>query len=139
MYLPYPLSSYYTTIEVMKRNHGFTIIELLTVLTLTVIVTSLLITQKSSVDASLRDKDRKAALNSIYYGLKEGYYPTHQSYPSTINKKILPYTNPDTFSTVGDDIFAIHYIGKNCSDGKCQGFELKVKLEKEATYSKTAP
>lgn len=123
----------------MRRNQGFTIIELLTVLTLTLIVAALIIAQKNSVDASLRDKERKAALNSIYYGLKEGYFPKQQSYPTTISKEILPYTNPDAFTAIGDEIYTVRYIGKNCSEGKCQGFELKVKLEKEAEYRKSAP
>lgn len=121
----------------MRRNQGFTVIELLTALALSVVVITLLITQKTSIDASLRDKERKTALNSIYYGLKEGYFPQNQAYPISIDKKTLPYTNPDAFKTIGDTVYAVRYIGKDCSEGKCQSFELRVKLEKESVYKKT--
>lgn len=122
----------------MRRDQGFTIIELLFALTLTIIVGTLILVQKNDIDASHRDRQRKTAVNAIYYGLKEGYYPTKKNYPTSIDGKTLPYILPESFKTVGDDVYKVRYIGLDCKDGSCQRFELKVKLEKEAEYIKSS-
>lgn len=122
----------------MRRQNGFTIIELLVALTLTVIVGVLIVIQKNDIDASHRDDQRKTAVNALYYGLKEGYYPSAKSYPTSINAKTLPYILPESFKTIGDEVYKIRYIGLNCRDGSCQGFDIKVKLEKEAEYTKSS-
>lgn len=122
----------------MKRNTGFTIIELVTALTLVCIVGTLIIVQKNDIDTSARDKQRKTALNALYYGLTEGYYKQNKGYPVSIKAETLPYVDPALFKTVGDDTNRVRYIGRDCQDGACQGFELRVKLEKEAEYKKAS-
>ena len=122
----------------MRRDNGFTIIELLVALTLTIIVGVLIVLQKNDIDASQRDNQRKTAVNAMYYGLKEGYYPSKKSYPVAIDAKTLPYILPDSFKTVGDDAYKVRYIGLDCKDGVCANFQLKVKLEKESEYTKNS-
>lgn len=122
----------------MRKNQGFTILELLVALTLTIIVGTLVITQKNDIDASHRDQQRKTALNSVYYGLTKAYYPVKKSYPTTVDAKILPYVEPALFETIGGADYKLYYIGKECKDDVCQGFELRIKLEKEDTYKKSS-
>ncbi len=121
----------------MKRASGFTVIELMSCLVLLCIVGGLVVLQKNNLDASQRDRDRKTAVNAIYYGLKEGYVIEHKSYPVSIDSKSLPYVNPQAFQQIGDDsIYKMHYRGLDCDSDKCKKFEIKVKLEKEAEYKK---
>lgn len=122
----------------MKRDNGFTVIELFVALTLTIIVGILIIVQKNDIDASQRDNQRKTAVNAIYYGLKEGYYPNKKHYPVSVDTKTLPYVLPESFKTVGDDVYKVHYIGLGCQNNICTSFKLKVKLEKEAEYVKAS-
>ena len=122
----------------MKRDHGFTVIELLIALALTIIVGILIVMQKNDINASQRDNQRKTAVNAIYYGLKEAYYPSKKQYPVSVNAKTLPYVLPESFETVGDDAYKVHYIGLGCQNGACADFKLKVKLEKEAEYVKNS-
>lgn len=121
----------------MKRASGFTVIELLSCLVLLCIIGGLVVLQKNNLDASQRDRDRKTAVNAIYYGLKEGYQIDHKSYPVTIESKMLPYVNPDSFKQIGDDpLYKIRYRGLDCEADVCKKFEITVKLEKEADYKK---
>ena len=123
---------------VMKRMSGFTIIELISAIVLICIIVGLVFLQKNNIDASTRDEQRKTAVNAIYYGLKEGYFPKNQSYPLEINSKTLPYIDPSSFTQIGDDSkYKIDYQALNCEGVICQGFVIKTKLEKESNYQKT--
>ena len=127
----------------MRRNQGFTIIELLFALTLVIILASLVIIQKNNIDASTRDRERKTAINAFYYGLKEGYYKEHKSYPTTLSKENLPYIDPALFKdpqgkVIGQNGSDYHYFAKDCEGNNCTSFELRVKLEKEAEYTKSS-
>lgn len=120
----------------MKRTYGFTMVELMSAIVLLVIVSSLVLLQKSNIDASNRDKDRKTAVNAIYYGLKEGYFPQNQNYPIKVSKETLPYVDPSSFTELGNDKYDVQYHGLNCDGAKCQNFEIRVRLEKESVYKK---
>ncbi len=121
----------------MKRTSGFTIIELISAVVLVAIVGTLVVLQKNNLDAATRDQQRKTSVNAIYYGLKEVYFSQHKSYPIIVNKDILPYVSPSSFGQVGDDKkYKLHYQGLDCEATNCKGFEVKINLEKEATYIK---
>lgn len=123
----------------MKRTSGFTVIELVSTLVLVFVVVTLILIQKNNLDASGRDQDRKTATNAIYYGLKEVYYVQNKSYPVGVDSKKLPYIDPKSFVQIGDDSkYKLHYSGLDCSGSSCKNFELKINLEKEATYKKTS-
>jgi type II secretory pathway pseudopilin PulG len=121
----------------MKRTSGFTVIELISAVVLVIVVGTLVVLQKNNLDAANRDQERKTSVNAIYYGLKEGYLPQHNSYPVAVNKDILPYVAPSSFERIGDDPkYDLHYQGLDCEAANCKGFEIKINLEKEATYKK---
>lgn len=122
----------------MRRNQGFTILELLVALVLVFIIATLVVVQKSDIDASTRDRERKSNVNALYYALKEGYFPKNQAYPPEINKTILPYVDPRVFEQVGENEYKVIYKGLNCENQACQKFSLAVQLEKEETYKKSS-
>lgn len=122
----------------MRRNQGFTVVELLVALILVFIIAILVVLQKSDIDASHRDQQRKSNVNAMYYALKEGYYPKNQSYPTEANQKTLPYIDPAAFKQVGDSEYKIVYKGLNCDNQACQKFSISVRLEKEETYKKSS-
>lgn len=127
----------------MRRSNGFTIIELLVAITVLLVIAGLAVIQKNSLEASQRDAMRKTAVNSMYYGLTQGYYRQAKSYPVSINEKNLPYIDKALFTdpegkkigTPGSDY---HYHGLNCEAQICQKFELSAKLEKEGLYQKSS-
>lgn len=121
----------------MKRTSGFTVIELISAVVLVAIVGTLIVVQKNNLDAASRDQQRKTSVNAIYYGLKEGYFTQHKSYPIVVNKDVLPYVSPSSFEQIGDDAkYKLHYQGLDCEAASCKGFKIKINLEKEATYTK---
>ncbi len=121
----------------MKRTSGFTIIELISAVVLVAIVGTLIVMQKNNLDAASRDQQRKTSVNAIYYGLKQSYFVQNNSYPSEISAAILPYVDPKSFESVGNDSkYVIRYRGLDCESTKCANFEIKTDLEKEATYVK---
>lgn len=122
----------------MRKNSGFTVIELITALVLVIVILVLAIAQKNDLDASKRDQQRKTNVNSIYYALTNAYYLQNKYYPTSIDAKKLPYIDPASFKTVGDDSkYDMHYRGLDCNGENCKKFEIKVELEKEAPYQKS--
>ncbi len=126
----------------MKRKTGFTIIELSVVIVFASLLLILFFVQKSNLDAFARDEDRKTAINAIYYSLEESFYKDNGYYPETIseeNIKVIDpalWTDPSGFN-LGSALSSYTYEPANCSQGKCQEYILKAKLEKEDTYIKT--
>jgi|JRYK01.1.fsa_nt_gb type II secretory pathway pseudopilin PulG len=121
----------------MKRNAGFTVIELFSALVVVLVIASLVIVQKNTIDATRRDQDRKTAVNAMYYGLKNAFFLQNNHYPTQINPTVLPYIDPTHFKLIGDDKkYKVTYRGLDCKGTTCQRFELRVPLEKEATYIK---
>ncbi|MDO8335917.1 MAG: type II secretion system protein [Candidatus Saccharibacteria bacterium] len=123
----------------MKRTSGFTVIELISAVVLVFLVGTLVLIQKNNIDASSRDQQRKTFTNSIYYGLKNGYFTQKGSYPASIDKATLPYVDPKSFDLVGSDPkYTLHYKGLDCDGNSCKGFEIRINLEKEAVYKKSS-
>lgn len=127
----------------MKRSAGFTVIELMSALVLIVGLGVLAIIAKNNLDASNRDITRKTAVNAFYYGLKEAYFKTNNSYPASLSSQNLPSIDPNLFKDpegrmIGQPNADYHYQGKNCSGNSCQGFTVSARLEKEATYIRSS-
>lgn len=80
----------------MKTQHGFTITEVLIVITILTVIASLLVLTYSSSLKSARDTRRKSDLNQIAHELK-GYYEEHGSYPTDLpNLGVSLPTDPRT-------------------------------------------
>ena len=93
------------------------------------------------IDAMERDKDRKIAINAMYYALEEGFYPEHGYYPEEISEENIKVIDPalwtDPFGVnLGDLGSSYSYQAANCENGKCKEYVLKADLEKEDTYTK---
>lgn len=126
----------------MKDNKGFTVIEVLVVLVFLITVSVLFMVQKTNVEATVRDDQRKIAVNAMYYNLEEVYYEKNNYYPQTIDSKILRAMDPELFTDpdgykMGDSQANYRYEGLDCSlDGKCKRYKLSALMEREAEYVK---
>ena len=125
---------------VMKQR-GFTVIELLALILLLVIIGSVFWSQKTNIETAARDDTRKTAINALYYGLEEVYYPTNKSYPKTLSASTLTSVDPNVFkdpsgNALGESGSDYSYEGKDCSDETCKSYTLRTKLQNEADYKK---
>ena len=123
------------------NKKGFTVLEIVIVATFAGLLFLLFFLQKSNIDAFERDKDRKSAINAMYYALEESFYTEHKYYPEFIsedNIKVIDpslWTDPDGHN-LGDPASSYSYEAANCKDGKCKEYTLKAELEKEDDYIK---
>ena len=125
----------------MKQKSGFTVIEILFVLIITIVTTILVVTQINSAEATMRDKERKAAINAMYFQLINVYYKQNNYYPETISPELLTGMDPALFTDprgilMGDAGASYTYQASDCIESQCQKFKLTATLEKEAPYIK---
>lgn len=123
------------------KQRGFTVIELLALVVLLLVVGAVFWTQKSAIETSARDDQRKISINALYYSLEEVYYPTNKYYPKTLSASTLPSVDPDLFKDPGGKELGkaesdFSYEGKNCSGETCRSYSLRTKLESEADFVK---
>jgi prepilin-type N-terminal cleavage/methylation domain-containing protein len=126
----------------MKHSKGFTVIELIVVITVVGVTAALLLIQKNNLAASQRDNNRKVAINAMYYNLEEVFFAKNGYYPTTIDSKTLRAMDPVLFTDpngikLGDQSSNYRYEPTTCEDNKCKGYSLRSSLEKEADYVKT--
>ncbi len=144
----------------MKKQAGFTAIELIVALIVLVTLAVFFVIQRNNMEAAGRDQTRKTAINAMYYGLTEVYYQQHSYYPQTISRDILPsvdptlFTDPDGFTLDGDnctytdfnDEQAVDgdcnykYVPSSCNEaGHCLKFKLTADMETEEAFTRTSP
>ena len=126
----------------MKRLSGFTVIELVVVIVFAGLASLILLYQKSNIEASQRDEDRKTAINAMYYNLEEVYYEKNGYYPAAIDSKTLRAMDPELFTDpsgakLGEADSDYRYDAIDCENDRCKGYKLQASLDKEATYIKT--
>lgn len=126
----------------MKRQHGFTVIELIFVIVFTGLATGLLLYQKAGALAAQRDETRKTAINAMYYNLEEVFYEKNGYYPVKIDSKTLRAMDPRLFTDpegtkLGDPGSDYRYESVDCQEGRCKDYTLRSDLEQEADYLKT--
>lgn len=125
------------------KQRGFTVIELMGAIVLLLIIAAVFWSQKSNIEASARDDERKTAINAMYYSLEEVYYPAQKSYPKTLSPSILPSVDKDLFTDpngnkIGTANSNYRYEGKNCTNDTCKSYSLRTSLEHEADFVKTS-
>ena len=81
----------------MKSSRGFTVIELLIVVSVLALASVIFFIQRQNVETSTRDDMRRTAINAMYYSLEEVYYEENNSYPRTVSADVLPSVDPDLF------------------------------------------
>ena len=128
----------------MKREEGFTVIEALIFFIVLAILAIFFVIQKTDLDSSYADRDRKSTINSIYYSLTEVYKPAHGYYPEEITADTLAGIDQTILTdslghTIGDAESHFYYEGLDCNNkGECKDFRLSAELDKEADYEKTS-
>ncbi len=125
----------------MHKKSGFTVIEILFVVIITLVATVLVVTQKNDADATTRDRERKVAINAMYFQLTNVFYKQNSYYPESISPDLLPGMDPALFTDpkgifMGSENSDYGYQTTDCEDGRCKNFKLSATLEKEATYIK---
>lgn len=130
--------------ETMKSSRGFTVIEIIVVVLFLATAAVLLFMQRSSLEATQRDDQRKASINSMYFALEEVFYEKNGYYPSKIDSKTLRSVDPTVFTDprgnkLGSGNSDYRYEGINCGlDNKCKAYKLSSSLEKEADFTKSS-
>lgn len=125
----------------MKSSRGFTVVELLIVVTVLAVASVVFFMQKSHVEVAARDEARKTSINAMYYSLEEVYYPQHKSYPRTLESSVLPSVDPALFKDpsdikIGESDSDFRYEPTDCDGDNCKGYTLRTTLENEADYIK---
>ena len=123
----------------MKSSRGFTVIEIIAVISVLGFASAVFFIQRSNLEVANRDQERKTAINAMYYSLEEVYYKEHKSYPRVVNSTTLPSVDPALFKdpngvAIGEGDSEYSYTGLNCSDDACKSYTLKTTLENEADY-----
>ncbi|HEU5121532.1 MAG TPA: type II secretion system protein [Candidatus Saccharimonadales bacterium] len=126
----------------MKREHGFTVIELVVAIVFIGAAAVLFLFQKANLEAMKRDESRKIAINAMYYNLEEVYYEKNKNYPAKIDSKLLRAMDPGLFTDptgvkMNEANSNYRYEGLNCDNNACKAYRLSSTMEKEAEYVKT--
>jgi type II secretory pathway pseudopilin PulG len=140
----------------MKREAGFTVIEILVTAVILLTASGLFLYQKNQIQAGFRDEKRKTDINTLYHNLEKVYYAKNSYYPQELTEKSLPAVQPDTFKDpngimineskpsgvpgVASAQSDYRYTPKECNleTGQCKQYELRTVLENEQTYVKTS-
>lgn len=125
----------------MKRQAGFTVLELIVAVVFLVIAGTFFYIQKRDLEIANRDSMRKTAINSIYYTLEDIYYPANGAYPEHVTADQLRGIDPTMFKDPNGKAFGEQgseytYLPKDCVDGKCRSYTLSANLENEADFVK---
>lgn len=123
------------------KQRGFTVIELLVVITALIAIGAVFFVQKSQYESMNRDDKRRTAINAMYHNLEDVYFVKHGSYPKALNKDTLTamdsalLTDPSgtAIGAAGSDY---HYDPLACENDACKGYTLRANLENEADYTK---
>lgn len=123
-------------------SRGFTVVEVLVVVTVLIFASILFFVQKNNLEVAARDGQRKTAINAMYYSLEEVFFAQNGYYPRTINETVLPSVDPALFTDtnnvkLGESTSEYRYEPTNCTDDRCAAYTLRASLENEADYIKT--
>ena len=127
----------------MKKQLGFTAIEMIIAIVILVIAGTVFWLQKQDLEAQHRDATRKTALNAMYYNLEEIVYPSLKGYPAKLDVKALKAMDSELAKdtngiVINESNSQYRYEPSDCEGGLCKHFVLRATLEKEATYEKTS-
>ena len=125
----------------MRKQSGFTVVELLVTSIFVILSIALIMHQMSQIDKTSRDRERKTAINAMYYSLEEVYYPANNSYPRNLSSSIIPAIDPALFTDpnnlkLGTQGSNYRYEGLDCDGKNCKSYKLEADLETEAQYVK---
>lgn len=127
----------------MKRQNGFTVIEIIVVIAFLAFAGMVFFWQKNDLRVAERDNQRKAAINAMYYSLEEVYYPANKAYPRTISADNLKSVDPELFKdpnniAIGEQASNYRYEANGCEGEVCESYILRADLENEADFIKNS-
>ena len=127
----------------MQRQRGFTVLELIIVIVVLALASTVFFVQKRDLEVVTRDSSRRLAINSMYFSLEDIYYPGNQSYPEHLTADNLKGIDPSILKdpkgkAVGEQDSSYRYEPKDCTEGKCKSYTLTADLEQEQDYVKTS-
>lgn len=133
----------YNIVRMKKKFGGFTVVELIFIIVLVGIASIVFFIQKNNITVVAKDNSEKTAINAMYYGLENVFYPANKYYPQTISSDNLKSVDPSLFTDpngkkLGDIGSAFTYSPTNCNDNQCKSYTLKANLTNEADYIKTS-
>lgn len=125
----------------MKKQSGFTVIELIVVIVVLLVAGVLLVLQRHDLEATHLDAQRKTAINAIYYNLEEVVYPTLKGYPATLDAaqlkamdgELLKDTDGILINESGSQYL---YEPSGCENNICKHYTLRANLEREDQFVK---
>ena len=125
-----------------KRISGYTVIELVFVIVIIGLASIIFFIQKNNIETIAQDNAKKTAINAMYYGLEEVFYPANKYYPQTVSSDNLKSVDPALFTDpngkkIGTAGSTYTYTPTNCTSNKCKSYTLKTTLTNEADYIKT--
>ena len=144
-------------ILIMKKQEGFTVIELVIAIVVLATLTVFFVIQRNDLEVAARDQARKVAVNAMYYDLTEVFYAQNNYYPETISRDNLKavdpslFTDPDRYTLEGNKCTYTNsnneqatngdcnyrYTATDCNgEGQCKSFKLVSLMEAEAEYTK---
>ena len=128
----------------MKKQQGFTLIELIAVIVLATFVTGLFLVQKSDLNQRHEDAARKSDINAIHYYLEGVYFSQHAGYPVKLDATALKGLDPDSLkdpkgTAVNEKDSDYSYQPTGCQKDVCTGYKLTANLASEAPFVKTNP
>lgn len=127
----------------MKSSRGFTVIELLIVITVCIVASVVFFVQKNHVEVAARDEARKTSINAIYYALEEVSYKQNNTYPRALSPEALPSIDPKHLSdtkgvSINEGTSEYRYEPLKCDGDACKSYTLRTTLENEDDYIKTS-
>ena len=125
-----------------KKSLGFTVIELIFIAVLIGAASVIFFVQKNNLEIVANDDAKKTAINAMYYGIEEVFYPANKYYPATISSDNIKSIDPALFTDpngikLGEIGSEYSYSPTNCAENQCKGYVLKATLSKEADFTKT--
>lgn len=126
-----------------KKTSGFTVVELIFIIILLSVASIIFFIQKNNIQVIAKDNTEKTAINAMYYGLENVFYPANHFYPQTISSDNLKSVDPSLFmdpngKKIGTAGSAYQYLPTNCTSNECKSYTLKATLTNEADYTKTS-
>lgn len=140
------------SLQSIKQQRGFTIVELIIVIVVIAILAALVITTFSNIQRRARDTDRQNDIKSIHsvlevYYADRGYYPTLANVQAGLpgmdqNALVPPGKDAEQISAAEPTPQRYQYKpepeGCNNTSELCTSYTLAAKLENGETFSRTS-
>lgn len=128
----------------MKKQQGFTLVELIVVIILAGFVAGLFLVQSADVKERNDDAARTRDINAIYYYLEGVTFANKHSYPVKLEASALKGLDPESLvdpqgKKINEKDSNYTYQPTGCQSNACTGYKLTAELKQGAPFSRTNP